>query len=79
MAKTRTLTIRNVPDAVVRTFRRRARISGRSMQQELLTVLKKEAIDRESALAQLLELRRRHLVKPMSIAAIQAAIGEGRP
>lgn len=49
------------------------------MQQELLTVLKKDAIDRESAIAQLLELRRKYLRKPMSLAAIHAAIDEGRP
>jgi plasmid stability protein len=79
MAKTATITVRDVPEEVLRVLRQRARAAGRSMQQELLFTLKREAIDRESAIDQLLELRRRHLRRPMTLVEIEEAIDEGRP
>jgi plasmid stability protein len=79
MSKASTITVRNVPDEVLRVLRRRARAAGRSMQQELLSVLRREAVDRESAIQQLVELRRRHLREWMSIDEVEQAIDEGRP
>lgn len=75
----RTLTLRNVPEAVVRSLRERARRNHRSVQKELLSIVTQSVVDRESALAQIGELRRRHLGKAMTLRAIQGAIEEGRP
>lgn len=79
MPKTLTLTIRQVPEQVVGILRQRARAAGRSMQQEILTLLTRETLDRESALEQIRQLRARHLREPMSLETIEAAIDEGRP
>jgi len=49
------------------------------MQQEILTLLTRETLDRESALEQIRQLRERHLREPMSLETIEAAIDEGRP
>ena len=55
MAKT--LTLRNVPDDVVRELRGRARKNGRSMQSELLLVIRQATLDRRSLEKQLAALR----------------------
>ncbi len=75
----RTLTLRNVPEEVVRALRERARRNKRSVQKELLSIVTQSMIDRTSALAQIAELRRRHLRKGMTLSEIHRAIDEGRP
>lgn len=47
-----TLTIRNVPPKVVRSLKLLARRNGRSMEQEVRTLLK-EHIDRDAVLEQI--------------------------
>jgi plasmid stability protein len=75
----RTLTLRNVPDGVVFALRERARRNKRSVQRELLSIVTQSVVDRESALAQIAQLRRRHLEKGMTLREIHRAIEEGRP
>jgi plasmid stability protein len=74
----KTLTVRNVPDAVLAELRRRARRNGRSLQNELLSVLRQAALDEKSFLDQLGEMRRR-LPRRVPLERIQEAIREGRP
>lgn len=75
----RTLTLRNVPDGVVRALRERAKRNKRSVQKELLSIVTQSMVDRASALAQIADLRRRHLRNGMTLAEIHRAIAEGRP
>jgi len=74
----RTLTLRNVPEAVLRALRGRARRNRRSMQKEILSILEEAAIDRASLVAQLAALRVR-LGANMTLDEIHKAIEEGRP
>jgi plasmid stability protein len=74
----RTLTLRNVPDEVVRELRRRAKRSGRSMQRELLTVVQQATVDTRSLENSLAAIRRDH-GRRLRLSAIHAAIREGRP
>jgi plasmid stability protein len=76
MAKT--LTLRKVPDDVVRSLRARARRNHRSMQREMLSIISSAVIDREG-LAQQLRKCRAMLIRPMRIEEIHRAIDEGRP
>ena len=75
---TRTLTLRNVPEPVLRALRSRARRNRRSVQKELLSILEEATIDRASRVKQLSALRAR-LGANMSIDEINDAIDEGRP
>ena len=74
----RTLTLRNVPEPVVRALRGRAKRNHRSMQKEILSILEEVAIDRASMIKQLTALRNR-LAANMTIDEIERAIEEGRP
>lgn len=76
MAKT--LTLRNVPDPVVRELRGRARRNGTSMQKELMSVLTQATVDRRSLEEQFAALRG-SMRKRMSMKQIHAAIDQGRP
>ena len=78
MGTTRTLTLRKVPDEVVRALRDRARRNRRSMQAEILAIVTSSVIDGR-ALADLARASRRRLGKPMSLDDIHGAIREGRP
>jgi plasmid stability protein len=73
----RTLTLRNVPDPMVRALRSRARRNRRSMQKEIISILEEATIDRASLIKELSALRTR-LNANMSIDEIHAAIEEGR-
>jgi plasmid stability protein len=74
----RTLTLRDVPDPVVKALRDRARRNNRSMQKEILSILQSAALDRASLARQLSALRSR-LGAKMSLDEIHDAIDEGRP
>ncbi len=74
----RTVTLRNVPDSVVRALRARARRNRRSMQKETLAVLESAVVDRGSLIAQLAGLRARTGAR-MTLNEIHAAIRDGRP
>ncbi len=74
----KTLTVRNVPDAVLGELRRRAQRNGRSMQGELLSLVRQATLDERSFVDQLGEMRRR-LPHRMRLGRIQRAIREGRP
>ena len=73
----RTLTLRNVPEPVVRALRGRARRNRRSMQKEIISILEEAAVDRASLVDQLAALRVR-LGAKMTLAEIHHAIEEGR-
>lgn len=72
-----TLTLRNVPDPILRALRGRARKNRRSMQKEIMSILTEAAVDRVSLLQQLTALRNR-LGAKMSLDEIHRAIEEGR-
>ena len=74
----RTLTLRDVPEPVVRALRRRARQNRRSMQKEVLAILQGAVLDRASLAEQLDTLRSREGAR-MTLAEIHAGIDEGRP
>ena len=74
----KTVTLRNVPDEVLKELRRRAKRNGRSMQGELLMVVREATVDQRSLETQLAELRG-SLPRRMRLTAIQDAIREGRP
>ena len=76
MAKT--LTLRNVPDPVLRSLRRRARRNGRSLQGELLSIVRQATLDAGSFATQMTEFRRA-VPRRLSLDEIHAAIDEGRP
>ena len=74
MSNVPTLNIRNVPDRVVRTLKRRARENGRSLNAEVVEALKdydERHNDRAALRRQLEELRREDL-PPRSPAAATA-------
>jgi len=73
-----TLTLRNVPDPVLRVLRGRARRNRRSMQKEILSILEEAAIDRASLVDQLGALRIR-LGANLTLDEIHKAIEDGRP
>lgn len=72
-----TLTLRNVPDPVLRALRGRARRNRRSMQKEIMSILVEAAVDRASLVQQLTALRHR-LGAEMPLDEIHRAIEEGR-
>ncbi len=74
----RTLTLRDVPEPVVKALRERARRNDRSMQKEILAILGAAALDRAALVRQLSALRARVGGK-MSLEEIHDAIDEGRP
>lgn len=74
----RTLTIRDVPETIVRALRSRAHRNRRSMQKEIISILEGAAIDRASSVDQLDALRVR-LGANMTPDEIHEAIEEGRP
>lgn len=74
----KTVTLRNVPDEVLKELRRRAKRNGRSMQGELLMVVRQATVDQRSLETQLAELRG-SLPRRMRLTEIQDAIREGRP
>lgn len=74
----KTVTLRNVPDEVLKELRRRAKRNGRSMQGELLMVVREATVDQRSLETQLAELRGA-LPRRMRLTEIQDAIREGRP
>lgn len=45
-----TLTVRNVPDKVVRALKALARANGFSMEQQVRTILREQAIDRAAVI-----------------------------
>jgi len=73
----KTLTLRDVPDPVVRAIREQAKRNRRSMQKEVLSILQGSVLDRRSMAEQLAELRAR--TKSMTLEEIDGAIREGRP
>ena len=75
MAKT--LTLRNVPDAVAGALRKRAKRNGRSVQRELLDIVEAAVVDEAAAIEQLAVIRAR-LSRPLGEDEIRAAIAEGR-
>lgn len=75
---TMTLTVRNVPEEVVKELRRRAKRNGRSVQSELLTLVRQGTLDQRSLEERLTELRR-SLPRRLRLTEIHAAIREGRP
>ncbi len=75
MAKT--LTLRNVPDPVVKALRERSRRNGRSMQAELLAIVGAAVVDRASLVEQLRACRS-SMTGPMTIDEIEESIAEGR-
>lgn len=74
----RTLTVRNVPEPVVRALQERARRNRRSMQKEVLSILEGVALDRASLREQIASLRSEGVGR-MTLEEIHRAIGEGRP
>ncbi|HEV3113372.1 MAG TPA: Arc family DNA-binding protein [Candidatus Binataceae bacterium] len=72
-----TLTLRNVPDPVLRALRSRARRNRRSMQKEIMSILEEAVVDRGSLEEQLTSLRVR-LGAAMTLDEIHRAIEEGR-
>jgi plasmid stability protein len=73
----RTITLRAVPDPILRSLRDRARRNRRSMQKEILSILEQAAVDRAS-MAEQIALVRRRLGAKMSLEQIHRAIEEGR-
>ena len=74
----RTLTLRDVPEKVVRALRERARRNDRSMREEILEILERTALDRAALSRQLSSLRTR-LGARMSLREIHDAIEQRRP
>ncbi|HVE87217.1 MAG TPA: Arc family DNA-binding protein [Myxococcales bacterium] len=74
----RTLTLRDVPEPVVRGLRERARRNRRSMQKEVLSILQGAVLDRASLADQLAQVRSR-LNARMTLDEIHSSIDEGRP
>jgi plasmid stability protein len=72
-----TLTLRDVPDLVLRDLRSRARRNRRSMQKEIMSILEEAVVDRRSMKEQLRRLRVR-LGAEMTLDEIHRAIEEGR-
>ena len=44
------LTVRNVPEDIIKTIKARARTNGRSMEQEIRSILQSVAMDRQIGL-----------------------------
>jgi plasmid stability protein len=74
----RTLTLRNVPEPVVRALRERAQRSRRSMQREILSILQGAVLDRKSLATQLADLTT-HLDARLTLDEIHDGIDHGRP
>ena len=76
----KTLTVRDVPEPVLKGLRHRARRNQRSMQKEILAILAGATLDRESFDKQLSAWRatKGRLVVPMTLDEIHQAIDEGR-
>lgn len=72
-----TLTIRNVPAAVVKSLKAIARRRGRSMEQEVRNLLEVHTAERQSVLAQLEAGWARQTRRPAA-AEIEAWIEAGR-
>jgi len=73
-----TLTIRNVPVKTVRALKALAKRNEHSMEQELREMLKRQVLDRASAMAQIEQFwaSKERRATPEEI---EAAIREGRP
>jgi plasmid stability protein len=71
-----TMTLRNVPDSILRVLRERARQHGRSMQKEIMSILEEAVVDHASVVEQLAILRVR-LGAQMTLDQIHEAIEEG--
>ncbi len=74
---TRTLTLRDVPEGVVRALRERARRHRRSMQKEVLSVLQGAVLDRASLAEQLAAFRSSGGAR-LTLDEIHEAMDEGR-
>jgi plasmid stability protein len=72
----RTLTLRDVPEPVVRALRERAQKNRRSLQKEILAILQGAALD--SSLPRRLSEMRLRLGAGMSLKQIHVAIDAGR-
>jgi plasmid stability protein len=72
-----TLTIRNVPDHVIRSLKSLAARNARSMEQEVREILEENAIDRISALEQIEKSWKRQTRRPKP-AEIDRWIRSGR-
>jgi len=59
-----TITIRNLPEAVVRRLKDRARRNNRSMEQEVRCILTEVVPDKEEAMQRVEALRKRFLRQP---------------
>lgn len=74
----RTLTLRDVPEPVLRLLRERAHRNRTSMQKEILGILRCAVIDRASLIEQLSAFRAGHGAR-LTLDEIHDAIDEGRP
>ena len=72
-----TLTIRNIPDHVIRSLKSLAARNARSMEQEVREILEENAIDRISALEQIEKSWKRQTRRPKP-AEIDRWIRSGR-
>lgn len=59
-----TITIRNLPEDVVRRLKDRARRNGRSMEQEARCILTDAVPDRQEAMRRIEAIRKRFLRQP---------------
>ena len=71
-----TMTLRNVPDSILRVLREQARQHGRSMQKEIMSILEEAVVDHASLVEQLTTLRVR-LGAQMTLDEIHEATEEG--
>jgi plasmid stability protein len=73
-----TLTIRNLPAAVVKSLKALARRNRRSMEQEVRTVLEQHVGDRRALIAEIERSWARQTRRPTA-AEVEAWIQTGRP
>jgi antitoxin FitA len=78
-----TLTIKGLPDPLYRLLKRRAAAEHRSINQQAILLLEqelaRETVDVKAWLEESAQLRKRHGVRPTSMAQIDADKRRGRP
>jgi len=72
------LTVRNVPEDIIKTIKARARTNGRSMEQEIRSILQSVAMDRQSACDQIEQGWKRQ-ARPTRRKEVDAWIRKSRP
>jgi plasmid stability protein len=72
------LTVRNVPKRIIKTIKARARTNGRSMEQEIRSILQSVAMDRQSACDQI-EKGWKRQARPTRRQEVDAWIRKSRP